>query len=485
MRKFARPGGLSRRRLLGALAALTPVAAVPAVSLPGTAIAAPEPYAGLGEEAVTAFRSAWDAYRRLAWGRDELRPLSGCGSDFFARGHTFGLTIVEALDTLYLMELDEELATAVQWVRNELELDQDISVQVFETIIRLVGGLLSGYLATKEPALLDLARNLADRLMPAFVTSPTGAPYRYVNLSTGAVSGRVNYLAEIGSCITEFGELSRLTGDGSYYGAAKKALRAVYERRSRLDLVGTGMNVETGAWTGTTATLDPPVDSFFEYLWHGWKLYGDEELHTWYTTLTAGIFKHLADRGTGRLWFRQAEMSTGHAIGHVQSELTAFYAGLLAQSGRVADGESYHDSWTAVLDTFRLPPDLLDYDIMRASDPSYPLRPEYVDSCLFLWLTTGRELYRERARVMFDRQERYCKVPNGYTVVRDVTTFPMKLGDLTPSYWFSENAKYYFLLFAKARRFDYASSYLTTEGNILRGLLDPGATAGSVGPVGK
>ncbi|MFE2543299.1 glycoside hydrolase family 47 protein [Actinacidiphila glaucinigra] len=470
MRKIARPRGLSRRGLLGAAARLAPLAAVPTVSLPGSAAAATDPYAALARASVTEFRSAWDAYRRLAWGRDELRPLTGAGSDFFIPGSTLGLTIVEALDTLYLMELDEELDAGVQWVRDDLVLGQDAPVQVFETIIRLVGGLLSGHLATKDTVLLDRARELADRLLPAFTRSPTGAPYRYVNLATGAVSGKENHLAEIGTCITEFGELSRLTGDRKYYDAAKKALHAVYERRSRLNLLGTGMNVETGAWTGTTATLDPPVDSFYEYLWDGWELYRDEDLRTWYSTLTAAVLEHLTERRSGRLWFRQADMRTGAATGHAQSELTAFYAGLLAQSGRVAEGEAYHASWAAALRSFRLPPESLDYHGMRALDPSYPLRPEYVDSCLFLWLTTGKELYRRRAAEMFRRQKQYCKVVNGYTVVRDVTARPMKLGDLTPAYWFSENAKYYYLLFARARRFDYRSNYLTTEGNVLRGL---------------
>ncbi|WP_326580361.1 glycoside hydrolase family 47 protein [Actinacidiphila glaucinigra] len=74
---------------------------------------------------------------------------------------------------------------------------------------------------------------------------------------------------------------------------------------------------------------------------------------------------------------------------------------------------------------------------MRATDPSSPLRPEYVDSCLSLWLVTGKELYRERVREMFDRQERYCEVAGGYTVVRDVTASPVMLGDLTPAYWSS------------------------------------------------
>ncbi|MFI8183344.1 glycoside hydrolase family 47 protein [Actinacidiphila glaucinigra] len=86
---------------------------------------------------------------------------------------------------------------------------------------------------------------------------------------------------------------------------------------------------------------------------------------------------------------------------------------------------------------------------------------------------------------MFDRQERYCKVAGGYTVVREVTASPVMLGDLTPAYWFIENAKHYCLLFAEARRFDYGSAYLTTEGNVLRGLLHPAAPPDTGGPVGK
>jgi hypothetical protein len=471
MTKLPRPGRLSRRRLLAAAAA-TPL--LPAVRTAGaharTRAATPDPYAALGAEVVAEFSTAWSAYRRHAWGRDELRPLAGTGSDFFIQGSTLGLTIVEALDTLYLMRLDAELDSGVRWVKDNLDVAQDAPVQVFETIIRLVGGLLSGHLATKDATLLALARELADRLLPAFTKSPTGAPYRYVNLATGSVRGTENYLAEIGTCIAEFGELSRLTGDHKYYNAAKAALRAVYDRRSALDLVGTALNVETGAWTDTTATLDPPVDSFFEYLWDGWALFADRDLRTWYTTLTTAVFQRLADRRDGRLWFRQAHMTTGADAGHTQSELTAYYAGLLAQSGRTADGELYHDSWTDVLAVHRLPPEYIDYRTLAVVNHAYPLRPEYVDSCLFLWMATGKDRYRSRARTMWQRQRQYCKVANGYTVVDDVTTSPMRLGDLTPGYWWSENMKYYYLLFSNTPRFDYASNYLSTEGNVLRGL---------------
>eukprot|EP01035_Chromulina_nebulosa_P048586 gene48586-65940_t len=60
----------------------------------------------------------------------------------------------------------------------------DGEVSVFETSIRLVGGLLSAHHACGDPVLLAKARDLADRLLPAFDT-PTGMPYPYINLKTG------------------------------------------------------------------------------------------------------------------------------------------------------------------------------------------------------------------------------------------------------------------------------------------------------------
>jgi hypothetical protein len=416
------------------------------------------------------FQHAWNAYRRLAWGRDELLPLAGVGSDFFAEGHPVGLTIVEALDTLFLMELDDDLADGVRWCEQNLDFDIDADFQVFEAIIRMVGGLLSGFHATGRRRLLRLARDLADRLLPAFTESPTGAPYRFVNLHTGAVSGTTNVLAEIGSNITEFGDLSRLTGDPKYVRAGKRAFRAVVDRRSALDLVGTSMNVETGDWINSTATVDPPVDSFFEYLWDGWQLLGDRDLLRWYQLLTRAILRHEAELVDGRLWFRRVDRTTGAVVARRTSELTAFYAGLLAQGGQVRLGAAYHDSWAAVTDRFPLIPEGFDYTTFTATGPGNQLRPEYVDAAFNLWLLTGREIYRDRAYDYFLRVKRHCRVPNGYTIADDVTTTPVTLGDLTSGYWYSENMKYYFLMFARSPRFDYRHNYLTTEGNVLRGL---------------
>lgn len=467
----------SRRALLrtaaGAGAALAvgsgarPVLAA-APGQPALAVLGP-PNPVLANDVRQEFLTAWTAYRRLTWGRDELRPVSGTGSEFFIGGVPLGLTIIESLDTLYLMELDGELDAGIAWINGNLNFDRNASVHVFETIIRLLGGLLSGYHATGSAVLLTRARDLANRLMPAF-NSPTGAPYRFVNLRTGAVSGNQVPLAEIGSNITELGWLSQLTGDQRYFNAAKRALRAVYDRRSALNLVGTTLNVDTGAWTDATARVDPPVDSFFEYLWDAYQFFGDTEIRGWYQTLTAAILARQAETFNGRLWFRAVNMNTGALVSRRQSELTAFYAGLLGQGGNLTQGESYHSSWAAALAQHRLPPEGIDYTTFAATSNQYQLRPEYVDSALFLWLLTGKEVYRERALWLWNGQKAHCKVANGYTIVSNMTATPTAKGDLTPGYWYSENMKYFYLLWAGAPRFDYATNYLTTEGNVLRGI---------------
>jgi hypothetical protein len=136
----------------------------------------------------------------------------------------------------------------------------------------------------------------------ARASGATGIPYRFVNLRTGAVSGSSHTpLAEVGSNITEFGYLSQQTGDRKYYDASKRALRAVWDRRSGLDLVGTTIDVGTGVWTDSTARVDPPVDSFFEDLHGAHAMFGDSEVSGWYRTLTDAILQRLAEAVDGRL----------------------------------------------------------------------------------------------------------------------------------------------------------------------------------------
>jgi hypothetical protein len=418
----------------------------------------------------------WNSYKRLAWGHDHLLPVSGGSSEFFDDAHPVGLTIVEALDTLYLMGLDAELAEGVAWVKENFDFAAvDADVQVFETNIRVVGGLLSGYLATGERALLRHAKQVADILMPCFERSPTGIPYRFVNPSTGEISGVTNPLAEVGTIIAEFGTLSRLTGDRAYHRAAAKAMKAVIERRSDLDLLGTEINVESGEWVNDTATIHPPVDSFYEYTWDAWDLFGDTEFRDLYERLTRAILKQEATTIDGHLWFAQVDKDDGKPVSAEQSELGSFYAGLLAQSGHRKLGDAYLASWASLLDRFPVLPEGYDPSSGTATGKGNQLRPEYVDSCLNLWLVTGPgraagEKYRELAYDYYLRQKKHSRVPNGWTVINDVTASPVTHGDLTSGYWWSEQMKYWYLMFAETPRFDYRNNYLSTEGNVFRGL---------------
>jgi mannosyl-oligosaccharide alpha-1,2-mannosidase len=421
------------------------------------------------------FLHGWNGYKKFAWGHDQVLPVSGGYNDFFAEGHPIGLSIIEALDTHYLLGLDEELALSKKWVTGELSLDIDADFHVFEAIIRVVGGLLSGYLVTRDSKLLDLTVDAADRLLPAFTKSPTGMPYTQCNMATGEVHGNTPPMAEIGTNILEFGMLSKLTGDAKYYDAAKKAYRAAMSQRSGIGLLPTSLDVETGLPTDRTDQApNPPVDSFYEYLWGGWALFGDRELLDWWRQTKAAMFQHMAVKSGGHLWFQQVDYQTGAPVGTAASELASFYGGLLGKAGDLTDGDAYYDSWSAQLDRHPVLPEEIDYATGAVTSPSNNMRPEYVNSSFDLYQKTRKQKYRTTAYQYFLGMRDNLRVADGYTIADDVTTTPMRLGDLTQAYWFSENMKYLYLTFADTPRYDYRSGYLSTEGNILRGVRFPG-----------
>jgi mannosyl-oligosaccharide alpha-1,2-mannosidase len=452
-----------RRAVLGGLAA--------APLLPKIALSATTDWKALGEDVRAQMAWAWSAYRECCFGADQIRPVSGTGDAFFfPKGPPMGLTIVEALDTLYLTGLDGELGEGIRWIADRLRFDIDGEVQVFETGIRMVGGLLSGWGATREKRLLALAQDLADRLSPAFAKSPTGMPYRFVNLKTGAVRGSESYPAEIGTYIAEWGTLGRAVGDRKYFDMAKRAAKALFDRRSKIGLVADTIDIETGRWKSRRASIGPPTDSYFEYLWDGWQLFGDADFRRWYDTHAAAIAGHQAKYGNGRLWFAQVDFETGAVLDHHQSELASFYAGLLAQGGDMARGKAYLASWAEVQANYGVLPEGYDFEKAAPDRVTNELRPEFADSCLNLFLLEPDGKWRELARTHYENMKSTSRAEHGFTVIEDITARPVKQGDLCPGYWWSEQMKYYYLLFADCGRFDYGTNYLSTEGNVLAGL---------------
>jgi mannosyl-oligosaccharide alpha-1,2-mannosidase len=413
-------------------------------------------------------RWAWGQYRQRAFGKDQIMPISGGVESFPLKTHHLGLSLIEGLDTLWLMELDGEFAEGIDWIRTSLDFDVDGELSVFETIIRLVGGLLSAWLASGDAVVLAKAKDLADRLMPAFEASPLGLPHRYINLRTGALRGTETNPAEIGSCIAEFGTLSRATGDDRYRTAAKKALVAMYDRRSKIGLLADKIDCMTGEWKSRRATIGPPSDSYYEYLWDGWQLLGDRDCLAMYRVCTAAILKHQQARAGGHLWFVDVDFETGQRIDFEQDELSSFYGGLLAQGGAHATGAAYTRAWASVQKRFGILPEGYDPETGKSSHRTNDLRPELVDAAFNHWLLDRRDEWRQLGRDHYLAMKRWNRAPYGYAVMADVTTKAQ--ADHCPGYWWSEQMKYYWLLFADAPRFDYRRNYLSTEGNVLLGL---------------
>jgi len=456
---------IHRRGLLASAAAL---AAAPAFAQAKTPT---EDWAALARDVRSEFQWAWRNYREKAWGKDEINPVSGTAQSFFIEGHDLGLSLVEALDTLWMMELDEEFQEGVDWVKSSLDFDIDGSSQVFETNIRLVGGLVSAHLASGDPVLLEKARDLADRLMKAFDASPHGLPYRYVNLRTGAVSDPETNLAEIGTYATEFGVLGQLVGDDRYYAAAKRAMRHALDRRSDIGLMAANIHAETGAFTSRNASIDVYADSFYEYLWDSWELFGDAEMKGWALETTDAILKHQAKRYDGRLWFPMVDFETGEPTGTSQTELGCYLAGLLGQVGRKAEGDDFLASYTEMQETWTIIPESIDVTTRQPRTKRTGLRPEYPDACLNLWLGDRDERYRALAATHYRNMKATSRAAHGYTALADITARPMAQGDNCPGYWWSEQMKYYWLLFSDCRRVDYGQLQLSTEANVLRGFV--------------
>jgi len=200
---------------------------------------------------------------------------SGKGKDTFGG---YGLTIIDSLDILWIMGMDEEFQRARNWVANDLDLLHKPVYSVFEATIRILGGLLSAHELSGDPIFVSRAKEMADRLKPAFAT-PTGVPseraLRRPNTTIGSVS-----LACFGTQQLEWMRLSELTGDFSYSNLTERALSAATSPLTKMrttipyGLFPTLFDGNNGYFINSKVTLGAHGDSFYEYLIKTWMRAG-------------------------------------------------------------------------------------------------------------------------------------------------------------------------------------------------------------------
>jgi ER degradation enhancer, mannosidase alpha-like 2 len=411
----------------------------------------------------TEFLHAWTNYEKYAWGHDALKPLSKTPHDWY--GQSLLMTPVDALDTLILMKLDDEAAKAKELIVKDLSFDRDVYVKNFEITIRLLGGLLSSYQLTNDKRLLDLADDLGNRLLPVF-NSPTGLPYVYVNLKTGQVRDAKTNPAETGTLLLEFGTLSKLTGKPIYYEKAKRALVETFKRRSSIGLVGSTINVETSAWMDADSHISGGIDSYYEYLWKCWLLFGDKDCQEMWQASIPAVNKYLADEVRGELWYGRADMNTGSLTASQYGALDAFFPAVLAHSGDVARARRLQDSSFKMWNLHGIEPEIIDYKTMQIVYNGYHLRPEIVESTYYLHHFTRDPQYRKMGEKIFDDFVKYCRVDAGYAALQDVITKEKR--DEMESFVLAETFKYFYLLFAPPDTLDFDKIVFNTEAHPLR-----------------
>ena len=424
---------------------------------------APIDRAALAMQVRSELLHAWRGYEAHAWGHDELRPVSRTAHDW----HEVSLlmTPVDTLDTLLLMGLTAEADKARALIVEKLSFDRDIVVKNFEITIRLLGGLLSAFQMTQDKRLLALAEDLGTRLLPAF-NSPTGMPWMYVNLKTGAVSGARTNPAEIGTLVLEFGVLSRLAGKPVFMEKARNALVQLHARRSSLGLVGDEIDVETGAWVGRTSHVGGGIDSYYEYLLKCARLFDDAGCRSMWEDGRKAINSHLADNVGGGLWYGEVDMITGARTASTYGALHAFLPGVLALGGDLRRARHLLRSCDLMWKLHGIEPEVLDYRAMKVLHAGYQLRPEIIESAFYLYRATHDARYIEMGRGYLESLVAHCRVEAGYTVLKSVVT--KEKGDLMPSYFLAETLKYLYLLFAPDDAIDMKQVTFNTEAHPLR-----------------
>ncbi|KAL7032143.1 hypothetical protein ACKWTF_007233 [Chironomus riparius] len=290
---------------------------------------------------------AWSNYKLYAWGKNELKPISKrahTGSIFGS--YELGATIVDSMDTLYIMGMKDEFDEGREWIAKEFTLDNvSADISVFETNIRFVGGLLAAYALTGDPIFKEKAQYVADKLLPAFQT-PTGIPYALINFRSGSsknygwASGGSSILSEFGTLHLEFAYLSDITGNSVYRERVMNIRSILKDLEKPKGLYPNYLNPKTGKWGQQHMSLGALGDSFFEYLLKSWLQSGqtDEEAREMYDEAMVAIMEHMVRKSSPGGLTYVSDMKFDR-LEHKMDHLACFAGGLFGLGARTLQNQ--------------------------------------------------------------------------------------------------------------------------------------------------
>ncbi|XP_072967314.1 mannosyl-oligosaccharide 1,2-alpha-mannosidase MNS1-like [Typha angustifolia] len=436
------------------------------------------------EKVKEAMIHAWSSYKKYAWGQDELQPQSRSGINSFGG---LGATLVDSLDTLYIMGLHDEFQEAREWVADSLDFNKDYEASVFETTIRVVGGLLSAYDLSGDAIFLEKAKDIADRLLPAWDTS-SGIPYNRINLAHGRAhnpgwTGGDSILADSGTEQLEFIALSQRTGDPKYQEKVENVIRQLQKTFPSDGLLPIYINPHSGTSSYSTITFGAMGDSFYEYLLKTWiqgnKTEAVKHYRQMWETSMEGLLSLI--RKTTPSSFSYICEKNGDSLSDKMDELACFAPGMLAlgSSGYGPDkAENFLSlakelAWTCYNFYQSTPTKLAgeNYFFHAGQDMSVGtswniLRPETVESLVYLWRLTGNKTYQDWGWNIFQAFEKNSRIESGYVGLKDVNTGVKD--NMMQSFFLAETLKYLYLLFSPPSVISFDEWVFNTEAHPLR-----------------
>jgi mannosyl-oligosaccharide alpha-1,2-mannosidase len=435
------------------------------------------------------FLRGWRSYHSRAFLHDELAPVSGGFKDTLGG---WGATLVDSLDTLWIMDLRAEFEEAVRAASNISFAPYHSSsefINTFETTIRFLGGFLAAYdlTACKDTRLLLKAIEVGDMIYASFDT-PNRMPItrwdirKYDQQQYPAQDG---IIAELASSTLEFTRLSQLTGDMRYYDAIARMTDLLLRSQDSTRLPGmfpTAVGTRAEDFSqGTSFGFGAMADSAFEYFGKTWQLLlGNEPAYR-------RLYEKSLNIASSYLLYRpstpdqadiliSANYHTDTAHRDSQSQhLACFTGGMYLLGGRLFSNTSHIEigkkladgcAWAYKNSPLGVMPEIFEmkacptfspcpYDGSQKSpftaiaDARYILRPEAIESIFYAYRITGDSKYQDIAWEMFEAIDKHTKTEFGNAAIKDVMTHDSILDDSAESFWFGETLKYFYLIFSE------------------------------------
>jgi len=412
----------------------------------------------------------------------------------------WGATIVDALDTMYIMGLTDFFNEALNFTKtiDFTKSNTADSVSMFETTIRYVGGLLSAYELSGQqyPFLVDQAERLANRLSLAW-TKGNIVPFPSIDFNANTVADETSNIAEAGTLTLEWSRLSKYTGNDTYRELVEGSVLKILSNPAPLPgLPAQAIDPSTGLPVGEYVSWGGGSDSFFEYLIKYARLSNTNDstfADSWVAAVNTSM-KTLIETSIVGNYVYIADYNNSQLI-HVGSHLACFAAGNWLLGGKLTNNDAVvklalevnDGCWnTYASDATGIGPEVFAYISADGNftgngnpspdeiaffnehgfyitDPVYVQRPEVLESNFYAWRVTGNQMYLERARSAAASFIKYLSTPTGFAGINDVNNRTTTKIDETESFWFAEVLKYLYLTFDDPNHISLDNYVFNTE----------------------